>query len=60
MGLWIVPVGEMEGFCRSVGGHGPGWVQELLNKRDLANDLELLGAREFVSEIWLSKREVTP
>ena len=23
IGLWIVPVGELEGFCRTIGGHGP-------------------------------------
>ena len=30
MGLWIVPVGELEGFCKSVGGHGPRWVQQVI------------------------------
>jgi hypothetical protein len=29
-GLWIVPVGELEGFCKSQGGHGPRWVQAVL------------------------------
>ena len=54
-GLWIVPVGEMEGFCRSVGNHGPGWVQQVIEQRDLGNDPELACARSFVREIWEGK-----
>ena len=62
MGLWIVPVGEMEGFCRSCRrSRAPDGSNELLTVHDdLANDLELLGIREFVSEIWLSKRRGHP
>ena len=52
MGLWIVPVGELEGFCRSVGGHGQRWVQQVVEKSDLATDPELNGARNFMKEIW--------
>ena len=55
MGLWLVPVGELEGFCRSVGGHGPRWVQRVIGDRDLATDPELERARAFVREIWQSK-----
>ena len=50
--LWIVPVGELEGFCRSVGSHGPGFVEKILEERDLATDAELREAREFVGNIW--------
>ena len=50
--LWIVPVGELEGFCKSIGSHGPGWVQQVLEHRDLASDPELESARRFVREIW--------
>ena len=50
LGLFIVPVGELEGFARSVGGHGPRWVNSVLI-RDLANDPELEGAREFVKKV---------
>lgn len=56
IGLWIVPVGEVEGFCRSVDGHGPKWVQKVLEERDLENDLELKEAREFLVELWTAKR----
>ena len=50
--LWIVPVGELEGFCRSVGSHGPGFVEKVLEERDLETDVELQEAREFVEKIW--------
>ncbi len=55
VGLWIVPVGELEGFCRSVGGHGPRWVQRVIQTLDLSTDADLQRAREFVSEIWSSR-----
>ena len=52
IGLWIVPVGELEGFCKSIGGHGPRWVQRVLEERNLSIDSELERARDFVREIW--------
>ena len=55
VGLWIVPVGELEGFCKSIGGHGPRWVQQVLEERDLSTDSDLQRARDFVSEIWNSR-----
>ena len=55
IGMWIVPVGELEGFCPSIGGHGPGWVQQVIEEKDLADDPELAEARDFVSRIWASK-----
>ena len=54
IGLRVVPVGELEGFCKSIGGHGPAWVQQVIQK-DLAGDAELEDAREFVREIWTSR-----
>ena len=51
IGFWIVPVGEIEGFCKTDGGHGSQWVQKVL-ARDLATDPELRSAREFISEVW--------
>ena len=50
--LWIVPVGELEGFCRSISSHGPGFVEKVLEERDLETDPELREAREFVGKIW--------
>ncbi|SHL55211.1 ATP-dependent nuclease [Bradyrhizobium lablabi] len=53
IGLWIVPVGELEGFCRSIeGGHGPGFVAKVLEERSLETDPELKDAREFVAKLW--------
>lgn len=51
-GLWIVPVGEIEGFCRSIGSHGPRFVEKVLEERILETDPELQNAREFINEIW--------
>ena len=48
-GLYIVEFGELEGFVRSIGNHGPKWVNEAL-KKDIMNDPELLNARNFVTE----------
>lgn len=54
-GLWIVPVGELEGFCRSIDArHGPAFAQKVIEDRDLEKDLELREAREFVARIWAS------
>ena len=52
MGLWVVPVGEMEGFCRSIGGHGPSWARQVISERNLGTDSELEDAREFVRKLW--------
>ncbi len=55
VGLWLVPVGELEGFCRSAeGSHGPGFVQKVLEERDLETDPELEDARRFVRTLWQS------
>jgi len=50
-GVWIVPVGTLEGFCKSVPGK-TGWVQRVLESKALETDEELGQAREFVSAIW--------
>ncbi|ANQ52772.1 ATP-binding protein [Flammeovirga sp. MY04] len=50
VGLLVVEVGELESFVKSIGNHGPKWVNEVLSK-DLLNDPELLEAREFVKKI---------
>jgi hypothetical protein len=53
-GLWIVPVGELEGFCKSVGGHGPRFVQQVIENYDLAKDPKLAAARKFVRKVWIN------
>jgi hypothetical protein len=50
LGIFIVPVGELEGFAKTVGDHGPGWVNEVI-KKDLKSDPELEAARTFVGNI---------
>ena len=55
MGLWLVDVGELEGFCKSVGLHGPSWVQQVIEHKNLADDSELEPARKFMREIWESR-----
>lgn len=49
-GLHVVEVGELEGFVRTEGGHGPKWVNTVLS-RSLATDPELEDARRFVREL---------
>ncbi len=46
----ILEVGEVESFVKSVGNHGPKWVNEVLTK-DLKNDPELEQARQFVKHL---------
>lgn len=59
-GLWIVPVGELEGFCRSIeAAHGPAFVAKVLEERDLESDPELEEAREFVTKIWTAAKQRT-
>lgn len=50
LGLYVVPIGELEGFARTVPGHGPKWVNQVLEK-DLANDTELRDARDFLARV---------
>lgn len=49
-GLHVVEVGELEGFVRTEGSHGPKWVNEVL-RRPLATDPELECARQFVRRL---------
>ncbi len=50
LGLFIVEVGELECFVKSVGNHGPKWVAEVLT-RDINNDPEFEVAKSFVARI---------
>jgi len=53
-GLFVVDVGELEGWCRSVGSHGPAWVNAVLEK-NLLEDRELAPACEFVKGLLPSR-----
>jgi hypothetical protein len=48
-GFYILEVGELECFVKSIGNHGPKWVSEVLTK-DIKTDPELETARKFVKE----------
>lgn len=47
-GIFVVEVGELECFVKSVGNHGPRWVNEAI-KKDLRFDPELEAARRYVA-----------
>ena len=49
-GIFVVPVGELEGFVKSIGNHGPRWVNEVL-KKDLKNDREFKDSKDFVQKL---------
>jgi len=50
VGLFVLEAGELEGFDKRVGNHGPRWVVEVLEK-DLKNDPDLEPARQFVKQL---------
>lgn len=48
--IHVAPVGEMEDFVPAVGGHGPGWVADVLEQhRHESSDTD--GAREFFRKV---------
>lgn len=49
-GLHVVEVGQLESFVKSIGNHGPKWVNEVMTK-NLKTDTELEAARQFVQQI---------
>lgn len=52
-GLHILDIGEIEAFDKTVGNHGPTWVNAVLQK-DLLTDPDLQQARDFVEKVILS------
>ena len=51
LGLFIVPVGELEFFYRLNANHGTKWVTEVLETANLTDDKELEDARQFMKKI---------
>lgn len=52
-GIYLVPVGELERFITDVGGHGPDWVNEVLEKYpDLDNEV-YSKIKKFIAELNL-------
>lgn len=53
IGIYLVPVGELENFCREFGNkHGPRFVNRLLTEMTL-DDERLAGLRAFVERVHL-------
>ena len=52
-GIYIVPVGELEGFVKEVGGHGPDWVNKVLEKYPDLNTEVYAQVKQFISEMNL-------
>ena len=50
IGIYLVPVGEIENFCRELGLHGPRFVARLLSEK-LLGDPELAELRTFVERV---------
>lgn len=50
VGLLVVPVGELERFVPTIGGHGPNWVTEV-HRAGLHADPSNSVARDFVNQI---------
>lgn len=51
--LFIVPVGELEGFVKTVSGHGPDWVNDVLSQYGDLHDPVYDEAKKFVKELQL-------
>jgi hypothetical protein len=51
IGIYLVPEGEIENFCREVGSHGPKFVSKLLRDIPLG-DVRLRELREFVDKVY--------
>ena len=52
-GIFIVPVGELEGFIKEVGGHGPNWANKVLEAYPNLDDEVYKNITEFVASINL-------
>ena len=49
--IYIVPVGELECFVKEVGGHGPEWVNRVLERFPDLNSNEYSQIRDFILSI---------
>lgn len=52
-GIFLVPVGELENFVRTVGGHGPSWVNKVLEQYPDLNDSMYGDIKKFIRKINL-------
>lgn len=51
--IYIVPAGELEGFIKEVGGHGPDWVNKILEEYPDLNNSVYQNVRDFIRDIRL-------
>jgi len=51
--IYIVPVGELEGFVKEIGGHGPEWVNEVFEKYSNLDNPVYQQAKDFIEGIEL-------
>jgi hypothetical protein len=59
LGIFVVPVGEMENFHPEIGGHGPKYVTELLSTIPLG-DPRLATLCEFVTKVHEGSQSLGP
>lgn len=52
IGIYIIPVGEIENFCREISGHGPKFITTLLTEKNM-EDQDLNDLRNFVEKVHL-------
>lgn len=50
-GIYIVPVGELECFLRTIGGHGPEWVNKVLEQYPDINNPIYNSVKAFIGEV---------
>lgn len=49
--LYILEIGELEQFAKTISSHWPKWVNEVLSTKNLVTDLELEDARKFIQQV---------
>ena len=54
IGIFLIPVGEIENFCPDIGSHGPKFVTKLLSTVPL-DDERLAGLRDFVERVHMGQ-----
>ena len=59
IGIYLVPVGEIENFCPDIGSHGPKFVMKLLSETSL-DDQKLSALREFVINVHNGAHSILP
>lgn len=53
IGIYVVPVGELECFVKAVGGHGPEWVNDVLESYPDLDDKTYSEVTEFIKTMSL-------